>query len=101
MMSTAKNSLTVALVSDIFIYPEDAPRLREVLTQARSQGAELAVLPELPLNPWSPATETARDRDAEMPAGPRHQVLSAAACAARLGVVGGAIIRDPKSGRRH
>jgi predicted amidohydrolase len=61
----------------------------------------VAVLPEIPLNPWSPATETSHDDDAEAPGGPRHQALSNAAHAAGIGVIGGAIVRDPKSGRRH
>lgn len=93
--------LTVALISDVFIHPKDVARLGESLKHARSRGAELAVLPELPLNSWSPATQTPHEPDAEVPAGPRHQALSKAARAAGLGVIGGAIIRDPKSGRRH
>ena len=94
-------TLMVALISDVFVYPDDAARLGDSLMHARSRGAELAVLPELPLNPWSPATETPHEQDAEAPAGPRHQALSDAARAAGLAVIGGAIIRDPKSGRRH
>src|SRR5947207_7033936 len=94
-------SLTVALISDVFVEPEDAPRLITSLTQARSRGANLAVLPELPLNPWSPATETPNDADAEPRGGPRHQTLSRAARTAAIAVVGGAIVREPRSGRRH
>ena len=94
-------SLTVALISDLFVYPDDTRRLGGLLLRARSQGAQLAVLPELPLNPWSPATETPQEHDAEAPGGPRHQALSDAARAAGLGLIGGAIVRDPKSGRRH
>lgn len=94
-------SLTVALISDLFVYPTDTHRLGESLMRARSLGAEVAVLPELPLNPWSPATKTPHEHDAEAPGGPRHQALSDAARAAGLGVIGGAIVRDPESGRRH
>lgn len=94
-------SLAVALISDLFVYPDDSHRLGESLKQARSQGAELAVLPELPMNRWSPATEIPHETDAETPGGPRHQALSEAARTAGLGVIGGAIVRDPKSGRRH
>lgn len=94
-------SLTVALISDLFVHPDDTHRLSESLKHARSQGAELAVLPELPLNPWSPAAETPKESDAETPGGPRHRALSDAARAAGLGVIGGAVVRDPKSGRRH
>ena len=52
-------TLTVALVSDTFFDRDDEARLRARLEEARSGGARLAVLPEIPLNPWSPAT-TAR-----------------------------------------
>src|SRR2546423_6317757 len=97
----AVDALTIALISDVFFQPDEAPRLVELLTHARSRGADLAVLPEIPLNPWSPATETPTEHDAEAPGGPRHQALSDAARAAGIGVVGGAIVRDPKSGRRH
>jgi predicted amidohydrolase len=94
-------SLTIALISDVFVRPDEAPRLFDLLRQARSRGADLAVLPEIPLNSWSPATETPNENDAEEPGGTRHQTLSRAAHAAGIGVVGGAIVRDPKSGRRH
>jgi predicted amidohydrolase len=101
IMSGDFSRLTVALISELFIYPNDSERLGESLKQARSRGAELAVLPEIPLNPWSPATQTPNEHDAEAPGGPRHQALRDAARAAGLGVIGGAIVRDPKSGRRH
>jgi len=94
-------NLTVALISEVFVQPDDVARLRKSLVHARSLGAELAVLPEIPLNPWSPATETAREVDAEAPDGVRYQALSDAARAAGIGIIGGAIVRDPKSGRRH
>src|SRR5204863_9537746 len=70
------DSLRVALISEVFFDEnsgepapnalgglETAPkalgaleRLTQHLREARRQGAELAVLPEIPLNPWSPAT---------------------------------------------
>jgi len=100
-MKSDLSQLTIALISDVFIHANDGARLGESLKHARSRGAELAVLPELPLNPWSPATQTPHEHDAEEPGGPRHQALSDAAHAAGLGVIGGAIVRDPKSGRRH
>jgi predicted amidohydrolase len=71
------------------------------LIQARSKGAELAVLPELPLNTWVPAIKNANEIDAEPPGGPRHQALSSAARNAKIGVVGGAIVLDPGTGRRY
>jgi hypothetical protein len=49
-MSSDFSQLTVALISDLFIYPNDAARLGEPLKQARPLGAELAILPKIPLN---------------------------------------------------
>ncbi|MEW6320864.1 MAG: carbon-nitrogen hydrolase family protein [Acidobacteriota bacterium] len=94
-------TLTVALVSDVF-FDEDGPsRLAARLAQCRASGAALVVLPELPLNRWAPATRASRPDDAEPPEGPRHQTLAAAAREAGVGVLGGAIVRDPASGLRH
>jgi N-carbamoylputrescine amidase len=93
--------LTIALISDTF-YSEDAEsRLRGRLRDARDMGAELALLPEIPLNPWSPARTVLRDDDAEEPGGARHRMMSAAARGVGIGLVGGAIVRDPATGRRH
>ncbi|MGE0041548.1 MAG: carbon-nitrogen hydrolase family protein [Vicinamibacterales bacterium] len=94
-------TLAVALVSDVFFDADGPARLASRLAEARAAGAELAVLPELPLNPWSPATREPRDEDAEDPGGPRHRTLADAARTAGLGLVGGAIVRDPATGRRH
>jgi predicted amidohydrolase len=94
-------TLTVALISDTF-FDDDAPaRLRARLADARAQGATLAVLPEIPLNPWSPATKVLREDDAEPPGGARHQTMSAAAREVGIALVGGAIVTDPGTGRRH
>ena len=92
--------LTLALVSDVFPEPAENERLLARLREARAQGAQLAVLPELPLNRWAPATRTPSDADAEPPGGPRVSALAGAARAAGLAVLGGAIVRDPSSGRR-
>jgi predicted amidohydrolase len=94
-------SLTIALVSDVFHDAAGPQRLAERLGHARARGADLAVLPELPLNAWSPATKTPRDSDAELPEGERHQLLSRAAREAAIAVVGGAILRDPRTSRRY
>ena len=96
-MTDSSASLTLALISDIFDGPNEAPRLTDILRRARSLGAHLAILPELPLNRWAPATQTPRDEDAELPNGPRHQVLSAAARSADVGLIGGAIVNDPRT----
>jgi predicted amidohydrolase len=92
--------MKVALVSEVFYGTGWRDRLGSALTEARRLGAELALLPELPLNPWSPATTSPRDEDAEAPGGERHQALAEAARSAGVAVVGGAIVRDPASGRR-
>jgi N-carbamoylputrescine amidase len=91
--------LTVALVSEVFWQPDGGIRLRERLAEAADRGADLAVLPEIPLNPWRPATRDALDEDAEPMDGPRSQAQAAAAAEAGIGLVGGIIHRDP-SGRR-
>lgn len=93
--------LTIALVRQVFFSEEGPAELRKVLAEARAQGAQLAVLPELPLNAWSPATKTRQDNEAEAPAGPRHQAMSAAAREVGISLIGGAIVRDPASGRCH
>ena len=92
--------LTVALISDVFFDRDADERLRSRLRQAKDSGAELAVLPEIPLNRWSPATPEPREDDAEAPGGGRHHILMDAARDLGIGVVGGAIVRDPLSGTR-
>ena len=92
--------LNVALIRMVF--PDrSASELREVLKQARSRGADLAVLPELPLNVWSPASKVVQDDESEPPAGPRHQAMSDAAREVGIALIGGAIIQDAKTGRCH
>jgi predicted amidohydrolase len=94
-------TLTVALISDVFFTPDGPERLRARLREARTRGADLAVLPEIPLNPWSPATKRPSEDDAERPGGPRQQQLADAARAERIAIVGGAIVRDPATDLRH
>ncbi len=93
--------LTVALISDTFFSDAGEARLRARLGEARAAGADLAVLPEIPLNPWSPATTVVHEDDAEEPGGRRHGTMSAAAREVGIGLVGGAIVRDAATGRRH
>jgi predicted amidohydrolase len=93
--------LNVALIRKVFANADSVAELRKTLAQARSQGAQLAVLPEIPLNPWSPARKTPQVDEAEAPAGPRHRAMSEAAREVGIALIGGAIIRDPKSGRCH
>lgn len=97
---TAQGSLTVALVSEVFHDPDGAERLRARLREARERGADLALLPELPLNPWSPATKEARDDDAEPMGGPRMRAQADAAREAGIGLVGGIVALDERTGER-
>ena len=89
------------LTRKVFANPDDLAELHKSLAEARSRGAQLAVLPEIPLNDWSPATKTPQHDEAEAPAGPRHRAMSEAAREIGVALIGGAIIRDPKSGRCH
>jgi predicted amidohydrolase len=95
------STLRVALVTELYHDDPDNERLCARLTEARSAGAELAVLPELPLDPWVPATRKADPADAEDPRGRRHRALARAARESGVGVLGGAIVRDPETGARH
>jgi predicted amidohydrolase len=95
-----RERLTVALVSEVFWEPDGAVRLKERLDEASERGAELALLPEIPLNPWRPATRDPVDADAEDEAGPRTRAMAEAAREAGIGLVGGIIHREPTTGRR-
>jgi N-carbamoylputrescine amidase len=92
--------LAVALISEVFWEPDGEARLGERLRDAADRGADLALLPELPLNAWRPATREPVDEDAEEEGGPRTRTMAEAARVAGIGVVGGIIHRDAGSGRR-
>ena len=96
-----QNRYTVALINEVFFDDPEGARLRACLVEAKQQGADLAVLPELPLNPWSPARQTPVDEDAEVPEGPRYQRQAAAAQEVGIALLGGAIVRDSDTGRRY
>jgi len=98
-LARADGKLTVALISEVFWEPDGTARLRERLAEASQRGADLAVLPELPLNRWSPSTKQARDEDAEAMDSERATAQAEAAAGAGIGVVGGIIHRDA-NGRR-
>ena len=100
MTARADGRLTVALISEVFWEPDGVGRLSQRLEQAVSRGADLAMLPEIPLNPWRPATRDPVDEDAEPMDGPRACAMAAAAREAGIGLVGGIIHRDPATGRR-
>jgi len=94
------NALTIALIHEVFHDDTGAERLQQRLSEARQAGAELALLPELPLNPWSMAGKRPRPEDAEEAGGPRQTLLAEAARNAGIGVVGGIIALDGTTGRR-
>src|ERR1700674_4585504 len=92
--------LTAALISEVFHEPDGAARLQDRLADAAQRGADLAVLPELPLNRWRPSTKNPVEEDAEEEGGPRTQIMATAAQRAHIGLVGGIIHRDSVTGRR-
>jgi len=92
--------LTVALISEVFYEADGPARLIDRVAEAAGRGADLAVLPEIPLNPWRPATKTVVGEDAETEGGPRMQAMAEAARQARIGLVGGIIHLEPSTGRR-
>ncbi len=98
-VTRADGKLAIALVSEVFWEPDGAGRLKQRLAEAAERGADLAVLPEIPLNPWSPATKDADDADAEPMDGRRATVQAEAAAEAGIGLVGG-IIHRADDGRR-
>jgi len=91
--------LTVALISEVFWEADGPERLRRRLAEVAAQGADVAVLPELPLNPWRPATKDAIDADGWPMGGARMQAQATAAHEAEIGLVGG-IIHRAEDGRR-
>ncbi len=95
-MKIENQSITVALISEVF-RSEDT--LCASLHTARKQGADLAILPELPLNSWSPATKIQSPDDAEPPGGAREMILRNAAHKTSTAVLGG-VIRQLSDGRR-
>lgn len=90
----------VALISQVFHDDQSGPDLVTLLKQASGDGADIAVLPELPLNRWSPSTDRVDPADAEPLGGPRCTRQSEAAAEAGITLVGGAIILDD-DGSRH
>lgn len=89
----ADRRLTVALISEVFWEPDGVMRLKQRLAEAAERGADVAVLPELPLNRWRPATKEPVDADAEPMDGARYTAQAEAAAEAGIGLVGGIIHR--------
>ena len=97
----AADYLHVALITEVFFDDPTGERLQRALIDAQSQGADLALLPEIPLNRWSPASKKAIDEDAEELNGWRQVLMAEAAKSVGIGLVGGAIIRDPDTEIRY
>ena len=95
----ADGKLTVALISEVFWEADGTQRLKQRLAEVAERGADLAVLPEIPLNPWRPSTKEAKPDDAEPMDGPRATAQREAAAEAGIGLIGGIIHRDD-AGRR-
>ena len=95
----ADGKLTVALVSEVFWEADGEQRLKQRLAEAAERGADVAVLPEIPLNAWRPSSKDPRDDDAEPMDGPRARAQAEAAAEAGIGLVGG-IIHRADDGRR-
>lgn len=95
----ADGKLTVALISEVFWEADGAQRLKQRLGEVAERGADLAVLPEIPLNAWCPSTKEAKPDDAEPMDGPRSTAQRDAAAEAGIGLIGGIIHRDD-AGRR-
>lgn len=87
----SESSLTVALIREVFSKQDAHARLEARLTQAEELGADLAVLPELPYNSWSPASRNPIASDAERLGGGREAMQSTAASTAGVAVLGGVI----------
>jgi predicted amidohydrolase len=99
-VSTHDATLRVAMLHEVFFDDPGAASLRSHLLRAREQGAELAVLPELPLNAWAPHSKVSRDEDAEPLGGARQERMAALAVEVGIALLGGAIVRD-EEGVRH
>lgn len=95
----ADGKLTVALISEVFWEADGVHRLKQRLAEVAERGADLAVLPEIPLNAWSPSTKEQREQDAEPMDGSRATAQREAAAEAGIGLIGGIIHRD-EAGRR-
>jgi N-carbamoylputrescine amidase len=91
--------LNVALLSEVFWQPDGEVRLKQRLEEAAQRGADLVVLPELPLNAWRPATKDRVEDDAEPVGGRRTMLQVEAAREAGVGLIGG-IIHRAEDGRR-
>jgi predicted amidohydrolase len=91
------DELSIALISDVFFEKDASERLVSRLQEAKDAGAQLAVLPEIACNPWSPATKEMKVSDAEELGGSRCKMQSNAANAVGIGLIGSAILQEGNS----
>lgn len=85
--------LVIAMLSDVFFGEGAKERLISRLREAKTLGADLAVLPEIACNSWSPSTKNVRDEDAEELSGARCTMQSEAAKEVGIGLIGAAILK--------
>lgn len=95
------DTLTVALLSEVFFDDSAESRLRDRLVESKERGADLALIPEIGCNPWSPATKASLASDAEPIGGPRHQMQQRLAREVGIGLVGAAIVVNEHGSRRN
>lgn len=85
--------LTIGLIRAIFTSEDSSEQLTKRLHEAKLMGCDLAVLPEIACNPWSPATNEMVADDAEVIGGPRTTMQAQAAKEANIGLIGAAILQ--------
>ena len=89
--------LKIALISDVFFDDQATERLKKRLNEAKKTGCNLAILPEIACNPWSPATKNLQHEDSEAIGGARCSMQSKAAGEIGIGLIGSAILSENKS----
>ena len=100
-MPSPTATMRVAMIHEVFHDDPGGASLRAHLERARDDGADVAVLPELPLNAWAPHSKVPNEGDAEPLDGPRQRIMASAASDLGIALVGGVILRDSDSRVRH
>ena len=95
----SSETLRLAIIHDAFPSSSDDARLGQSLAEAVADGATLAALPELPVDPWYPEHRERSDQESEAPGGKREARMAQAARAANIGLLGGLIVKQ--DGRLH
>ena len=92
---------TIGLLSKVYPTKATWDDLAIDLAEAASLNASLVILPELPLNKWSPSSREASNEDAEPWQGPRWKTQSEAAKKSKVALLGGIIVKDKFGTRRN